>query len=193
MSRGGQFVVVLCEDETSFNFASSLLKLTGIIQTRGQIKDVICPKGSGSGEQFVRLNLPKELQWNRRRNRIGTFTLLIVITDADTHTLHERKQQLRAACESSVLTSADGYIRDNEPAAVLIPKRNIETWLRLLDGQQVDETTQYRHGRGTQRCESQVGTLFTHCQQQTEPRNAVDSLRAACGEYHRVLPLMPRP
>lgn len=191
VSRGGQFVVVLCEDETHFNFVRHFLLRKGVVSRSEQIIERIARPGCG--EQFVRLNLPLELDACRKQNRKGAFALLIVVTDADTHSVDEREQQLKDACSISKLTAQEGYIKPNEPVIVFIPRRNIETWLKLLDGQSVDETTNYKqHGAKTQRCKPQAIVLFNHCQQQTAPPHAVASLNAACGEYRRILPMLPQ-
>jgi hypothetical protein len=190
VNRGGQFVVVLCEDETQFNFVRHFLLLKGIVRTSAQITPVVCPRGCG--EQFVRQNFPKELHGCRIQNRTGRFTLLIVAIDADVYTARHREQHLRDICATDALTRNIGYIQPNEPVAVFIPRRNIETWVRLLGNNVVDETTDYKHGVGATSCKQQVSVLFNHCQQQTLPPHAVASLIAACDEYHKILPMLPQ-
>ena len=58
-----------------------------------------------------------------------------MIVDADLETTERRASQL-----SQALTAADMAQRGaDEPIAVLIPKRHVETWIRALLGDQVDE------------------------------------------------------
>jgi hypothetical protein len=199
VSRGGQWVVVLCEDETSYNFVEQFLLLKGVVKKQEQIKDVICPKGCGSGEKFVRLNLPEALEACRWQRRRGKFALLIVVTDADTGTVGQRIEALRKECEDPKKLNRDGiqakpvsYIQPDDHATVFIPRRNIETWLKLLNGQAVNEVDDYKQSPNARRCRTEAKALLDHCQEQTLPLHTVASLAAACDEYRRILPLLPQ-
>ena len=55
---------------------------------------------------------------------------LYVLTDADAMTVEERLR---------TLPSDSG-----DPVTRLIPRRNVETWVEVLDGNQVDEETDYK-------------------------------------------------
>jgi hypothetical protein len=61
------------------------------------------------------------------------------MVDADMETTQHRASQLSAALEAA---SMDGR-SNNEPIVVLIPKRHVETWIRALLGDHVDEVTDY--------------------------------------------------
>jgi hypothetical protein len=59
--------------------------------------------------------------------------------DADSMTVDQRGRQL-----SNELRAAGFAGRGDEPIAVLIPKRHVETWLRALLGSAVDEISDYK-------------------------------------------------
>jgi hypothetical protein len=94
----------------------------------------------GSGEQFVRKRYPVEVQEHRRRVRRGASALLVVMIDADMETTQRRASQLSDALRAASMDRR----RNNEPIAVLIPKRHVETWIRALLGDPVDEVTDYK-------------------------------------------------
>lgn len=96
----------------------------------------LSPSGKGSAEQFVRERYPREVKEFRRRANHGTAALVVVI-DADTRTVDQRLTELESA-----LTKADLPKRQStEAIALLVPKRNIETWILCLTGDPIDEET----------------------------------------------------
>jgi hypothetical protein len=66
-------------------------------------------------------------------------TALIVAIDADAGEVSRRVRQLREALERADLAART----DVEVIVHLIPRRNVETWILCLDGQPVDEITDY--------------------------------------------------
>jgi hypothetical protein len=95
-------------------------------------------KGSGSGEQFVRNRYPAEVLEHRRRAARAS-ALLVVVVDADTGTTKARATQLSHALRDARIKQRGA----KEPIVVLTPKRHVETWIRVLLGNQVDEVTDY--------------------------------------------------
>jgi hypothetical protein len=62
------------------------------------------------------------------------------MVDADTEATQRRAKQL-----SDALATANMERRgDNEAIVVLIPKRHVETWIRALLGEQVNEEDEYK-------------------------------------------------
>jgi hypothetical protein len=98
---------------------------------------------AGSGEQWVREQLPVEvLEYRRRRTRAETK--LIIVTDADNLTLAERMSQLdRKLKDSNIDLIRVGV----EQIARLIPRRNIESWILCLNGVAVNESDDYKRTR----------------------------------------------
>jgi len=182
MSKRRVKIVILCEDIQQQVFAHFFLKKRGF---RGLFRFEVCPKGSQSGEQYVRTRYPVEVEAYRqkRKERIG----LVVLIDADRGTLQERLNQL-----TSVLGENDQKKREpNEATAIFVPKRNIETWIHYLQGETVNEEDAYaKFEKNEAACKTAVEDLADRCYSQSLPEDAPRSLQAACGELQRLLPLL---
>lgn len=89
------------------------------------------PSGRGCGSQYVRLQFPGQVAACRGRH---ASNLLIVITDADNLSAAERERTL-----------CDELARNNqlpigvEPIVILVPKWQVETWVKCLHGHPVRE------------------------------------------------------
>jgi hypothetical protein len=133
-------VVIVVEDQEQQNLAYRYLERCKPRLTYRECRFERPAKGSGgSGEQFVRNRYPAEVKEHRRRVGKGASALLVVMVDADMETTEWRASQLSDALTTA---SMDGR-RDDEPIVLLIPKRHVETWIRALLGNQVDEETDY--------------------------------------------------
>lgn len=133
----GVFVVVLCEGLQDWVFARRALSTMGC--ESHEFRVLKSPKGRGAGEQFVRENFPMQLQAFRAR-AARRKTILVVCTDADKLTVEARRRTLEDALRAEGIAQRDA----REPVAILIPRRNIETWIHhLLDGVGVDEEITY--------------------------------------------------
>ncbi|MGD1104203.1 MAG: hypothetical protein ABSA59_19310 [Terriglobia bacterium] len=99
----------------------------------------------GSGEQYVRNQYPIQVQACRSSLGRRKSALLIVVVDADMQTTQRRSQQLSAALEAANMERRD----NDEPIVVLIPRRHVETWIRALLGNTVDEHTDYKNPQPT--------------------------------------------
>ena len=169
-------VVILCKDRQQEAFARRFLAQAG----RGlRVQRVeVSPKGRGSGEQFVRARFAKELAYYRsRQHRVEQA--LIVMIDADLHTLAERIKQV----EDAAVEGGQDVRKAGERVAVFVPARNIETWIAYLDGQTVNEDDPYPRLHRERDCQSHVNTLFHMCQRGELRQPAPSSLKAACIEY----------
>jgi hypothetical protein len=80
----------------------------------------------------------------RRRQAKKTQTALIVVIDADAGTVEYRLGQLDESLRRSEHRPVDPK---KERIARLIPRRNIETWILCLNGEFVDEETDYTRTR----------------------------------------------
>lgn len=129
-------VVILAEDQRHIRFMRRWVQEHVNVDSRS-IRDSLPGKGRGAGEQFVRQQFPVELDEHlRRRKQRGA--LLIAVIDADTEPFEARYQQLR--------NQADGV----DTVAIFVPKRNIETWIRVLTGGwPTNEVTSYKLGTET--------------------------------------------
>lgn len=147
--------LVLREDNQHSTFMRAVLKELGFDGWR--LRDVPRQAGKGAGEQFVRMTLAETLDSHRRRST-KVRTLLFVLIDADTETISERRRELEAAIAARGLKP----IGPEEGAAILIPKRNIETWLAYLEGESVDEITIYPKSGTTIACSRQAKRFVEH-------------------------------
>ena len=127
---------VLCEDKLTHCFIRRFLISQGI--TGRKIIPLPLP-AEGCGEQFVRNQYPKQLNSLRSKNFVST--VLVVAIDADADTCEGRQKQLELGC------NAVGVIQrtKNDKLLFLIPKRNIETWIKYFDGETVNEVQDYAH------------------------------------------------
>lgn len=98
------------------------------------------PNGRGSGEAHVRRIYPSEVRALRRVNSYSEIgRALVIMIDADTFTVNERHNELDRNLRDAQLEPR----QSNEKIAILVPKRNIETWIHYLKGSAVDEETSY--------------------------------------------------
>ena len=71
---------------------------------------------------------------------------------------------------------------------VLVPERNIETWLAYLDGATVNATDNYPKLGQPGDCKKHVRTLADMCRRGELRHPTPPSLVAACDEYGNVFP-----
>jgi hypothetical protein len=183
MSQRRVQIVILCEDRQQEVFARSFLKKRGFT---GLFRANICPKGSQAGEQYVRSQYPVEVKaYRQNKNRVAIG--LVVLIDADTGTLEARLNQLASALDEHEQEKRGS----NEAIAIFVPKRNIETWIRYLQGETVNEEDAYAKFENNEAvCKKPVEDLADRCYSQSLPEDAPRSLQAACGELQRLLPLL---
>jgi hypothetical protein len=108
---------------------------------------------------------------------------LITMLDADDRSVADRKQEL----DGSLAASGQEQRQASERIAVLVPRRNIETWIHRLRGNAVNESDSYPRYRGEEsRCREAVCEFVRRC-----PAHMVaddpPSLRDGCEELTRLL------
>jgi hypothetical protein len=170
-------VLVLAEDDEQVNLVRRYFGRLGKQNPR-----VFAPADggrSGSGEAFVRANFAARVRDIQASLGRKTGAYLIVVVDADTETTKHRRDQLFDALESANVAP----IMSDEPIALMIPKRNIETWIRALCGCPVNEMTDYsRPAVGSDEIKCAVLSLFNVTRpnapppDQTWPPSLTDSI-----------------
>ena len=172
-------IVILAEDLAQANLIRRYLQRCG----HGPFRTVLCERGSG--EQHVRTRYPAELS-AYRRNAAKRRSALAVVIDADTNTVTERESELSAALQQA----GEPRREDHEAVSLLIPKRNIETWMLCLNGEAVDELTDYSKRRDTFRLtKGAAATLYSWTRPNAQlPANCVASLRSGIREIRRIAP-----
>lgn len=140
MSKSSRvYVIVVLEDARHEMLARRYLKKHGVGEREMRIER--SPSGEGNAEGWVRKTFAMEVNVYRSRR---AKTALIVIIDADAHTVQERWRQLDQALEDGGKAGVDV---DREQIARLVPKRNVETWILCLNEQEVNEDTDYKRTR----------------------------------------------
>lgn len=143
------------------------------------------PSGKGSAESWVRKSFAKEVGAYRKR-QAKAATALIVVIDADTHTVQDRLNQLDQALRDAGKQRIDA---GTEQIARLVPKRNIETWILCLTGQEVDEETDYKNAAdGWNKLIPQAAeALFQWTRPKADlPNRCIDSLQSGVRELNRL-------
>lgn len=96
-----------------------------------------CPVGDTPGIAFVRSKYPIEVH----SLHVATASQgLVVAIDADEETVAARKIEL----DQRLKDAGEAARGDDEPIAIIVPKRKIETWIWYFDGNAVDEATDYK-------------------------------------------------
>lgn len=137
-------VIVLCEDIQQRVFIYRYL--TGVGHSRYVIRVRPLPDGRGAGEAYVKSLFVQEVKVCRQRNS-HTATWLVVIIDADLQTCNARRQELMERLTEDCVAP----LSSSDPVVIFLPKRNIETWIRALSSEAVDEVTAYQKFQGGER------------------------------------------
>jgi hypothetical protein len=149
-----------------------------------QMTIVPFPSGKGSAEQSVRARFAKEVSAYRHRSARAA-TALIVMIDADAHTVDERLAQLAQALREA----GSPALQDDESVARLVPKRNVETWILCLNEHRVDEATDYKDRSldWNELVPKAAEALFQWTRPNAHlPGHCVDSLHRGVNELRRV-------
>ncbi len=134
--------ILLCEDRSQKRLVEHYFNRCGI-NKRIVSFVVASEKQHGGNVGWVLQEFPRELCACRQRAKKAQ-TLLIVVIDADDRTVDRRKNEL----VESVSSHESPAFTSDDPVAVLIPRRNIETWILALLGRTVNEDEDYgRHSQ----------------------------------------------
>jgi hypothetical protein len=182
MPRRDAQVVVLAEDKQQRAFVSRLLRGLGYHPRRVRLLAPAADKSGGA--TFVLQRYAVEVAALRRKATFQKSLRLLVIIDADQGDVDKRLNELDARLEA-----ADQPKRgDDEGIAILVPNRNIETWIRWLRGEPVDDSTQYpKHRKREKECADAVRRLLELIQGGKRfPEDCPPSLIAATEELERL-------
>lgn len=176
-------VIILGEDNRQVSFARRVLIILGF--SRHEIHEEPVPNGDGSGAQWVQSDYPKQVAVNRSKRSHQQCTLLASI-DRDNNTIENRKQQFDKILKSKQMEPR----ADDEPIAIWVPSRNIETWISHFSGQDVDEATDYKNKVRSQEMEQAVAGFvaeFRQWKQSPDVLKTLPSLLDAYEELGRIL------
>jgi len=165
--------IVLCEDKLTESLLRSHLKSRGIDPRN--VRFVVSPGGRGAGERFVIRQFPVQVD-AYRISIARKLTWLIAVVDADTGTVEAHIAEL----DASLRDCGDERLRDlrieDERIARLVPRRNIETWLLVLNGIAADEDKDYKHSRPKDDWYPLATSGGTQLYQWTRPNTQISSL-----------------
>ncbi len=158
-------VVILCEDNQHYHALRAYLELLGFSRF---IQRKAVP-GKGSGKDFVEKQYATELKaYRSKKGRL--HIAMIVVIDADEHTVSEVKKQ---------------FVRnEDEKIAIIVPKWHIETWFYYIEGNVCEEHEKYKNKvriKPTQAAKK----LYEKCSP-VLPQDAPPSLQDACREIQRL-------
>lgn len=167
-------VVVRCEDLQQRGFLYRYLIGKGV--GRREIRIEHSPSGKGDAKEWVRQHHVIEVRALRSRPHLSLA--LITMLDADDRSVVERKQEL----DGALVAGGQDRRQPSERIAVLVPRRNIETWIHRLEGNAVNESDSYpRYRHAESRCREAVREFVRRC-----PAHMADddppSLRDGCDE-----------
>ena len=205
MSRSAAqcYYVVLCEDLQAWTFVYAALIRSGASGRRispRRYSDSRFHAGGGSGppppdgyrvyacgSQHVRENFPPELRLARSL-RARNFALVVHIdvdnTTASGRSVANRVRELAAACEKASVPPRT----DDDPVALLVCRRNIETWIHALDGELVNEHDEYVKLTGHESEAKPAAKKFAdHARDRTHPDPSVPSLLTGLREFQGVI------
>lgn len=173
-------VIVIVEDEPLEMLVRRYLRQHGLGSREMRFRS--SPSGEGSAEQWVRKAFVEETRVYRNRH---AQTKLIVMIDADTHTVQHRLRQLD---QGLIDKGEDRIDAGAEQIARLVPKRNIETWILCLNGQAVNEETDYKETRDnwTELIPPAAERLFQYTRPNTQRPFCIDSLQSGVTELKRL-------
>lgn len=180
MSRGSIACHILCEDQQQEYFIRHFLigRMSNQCKKR-QIRRHPLPWGRGSGEQSVRKHFQKALEIHRRS---GASSIFIAMIDADTYSVQERKKSILGTIKS----------KDSDRFIILVPKRNIETWIYYLRHDKAEENENYKNKLGLKRekdCRQEIDKLVDGCVNKNLG-SVPPSLQDACDEYNLLIEKM---
>ena len=126
-------IIILAEDQEQQNLIRRYLLKVGHSSRTFRLEAL--PGDATCGSQFGRERFADQVLACRGILGKKTSCLLIVMTDADNLTVIDRERELSAQL-SRVNIDA---ISENEPIIILIPKWQVETWIKCLLGKVMDE------------------------------------------------------
>ncbi|MBN1341332.1 MAG: hypothetical protein JXQ73_01555 [Phycisphaerae bacterium] len=169
-------VIVRCEDLQQHVFIYRCLVAKGFRGHAIQIKH----SPAGDATRYVLDQYPAQVKALRRVPHVCKAVISIV--DADKATVQARKREHDDALTNSGLTPR----ANAERIAILIPRRNIETWVHHLDGKTVDENGKYPRFRGEERkCAPAAQEFARRCPNDMRDED-LPSLHDGCKELQRI-------
>ena len=183
MAKGNKPQVgILAEDNDLVSFCLKIVMKLGIQTIRKKINIEVVPP-EGAGFTFVHRQYPKLVKRHRAR-ATKTSVLFVIGIDSDKKTFAGRSNELDGKLESNDLPKRD----DAEPIVLVIPKRNIETWVEYFTRavetrESVDEETDYKRRHKKPDIETAANGFVAEYRQWKSDAASVKTLNALIQTY----------
>lgn len=179
MAKRHADIIILCEDRAHENFVRHHLKKRGF--NHRQLR-FIPRDGSGSGQEFVLQRYAAEVTaYRSQANHLSLAPLTVI--DADTREVHHIHRRLEERLQNANIESR----QMDERIALLVPKRNVETWIVYLQDISVDEQSDYK-GHPLAKNYKQAGITLAEQLGQEPGADCPQSLQMARRELKHRLP-----
>jgi hypothetical protein len=96
--------------------------------------------------------------------------------------VQDRIKEFEDRCKSMQIA----FRSNDEAVAIVVPKRNIETWIHYLDGKSVNEIDKFPKLDREHGCKLAVDYLVRLCKTTGIKPDAPPALAEACKEYNRI-------
>ena len=172
-------IMILCEDLEHRNLVYRYLLKAG--QNERSVRLVPLPGNRQAGSQYVREQFPKQVRECRGVLGRRASCILIVVTDADNLTPVQR--------ENTLLGELGDPIEPNEPIILLIPKWNVETWVKCALGYAMleDDRDSDRPPVNADQVKAAAHTIFDWARPAAQVEDkCVPSLTAALPRWRRI-------
>jgi len=107
---------------------------------RGRVRKCPVADGQGDAKQYILRQIPSEIQLLRKG---PSSAALIIAMDGDGAEEDQRVAEIADALDAARMSR----IAPDEFVVVVVPRRNIETWLTFARCSAIDEETDYKRGR----------------------------------------------
>lgn len=148
-------IVLVCEDTAHRDFIFACLRKLGVKNLRHIVDDWVASERFQGGNVQTVINHFNQTEYKAWQRRVSyKKVLLIVVADADDQTVEKRRQAFRTEGVAAL-------------CVVMIPKRNIQTWVHLglnASTKLTNEEEDYKKcstTRAPQRIKKSVNSLFS--------------------------------
>lgn len=178
MGREKPQVVVLCEDKRHWAVLHHFLKQHGIGERK--IRVVKSPGGRGAADSFIRKQFPAEVRAYRSKCSHLNICLLVMIDADPGNSPGDRINMLHESLRKKGIDP----VKPEDRIALVVPRRNIESWMHFVIDNVIDEKTDYKHDHSDS--DSRLcGERLKQIQMQFRAGSTADALPPSLGEAIR--------
>jgi len=109
------------------------------------------PAGMGAADAFILKRFPDEVRAYRSKCNHLNICLLVMI-DADPPESYTSHKSRIGTLKDSLHEAGIAPIEPHERIAILVSRRNLESWMHFMTTDEIDEETDYRHAHQDNEC-----------------------------------------